>query len=93
MPWVSRKDLDRLYGIIDRLADHKVRTERVASGLPETTPLPKKPLPPMPADVVDYLLSHEEGPIRDRHSDELTNAAKRAGGWESVQHQIQRASR
>lgn len=93
MPWVSRRDLDRLYALVDKLADHKVRTERKELGMPEVPAVPRKPVPPMPPDVANWLDSHEDGPIRDRLKGELTAAAQKAGTWEPVQQRIQREGR
>lgn len=89
MPWISRRDLDRLYALIDKLTDHKVRSERVEAGLRESPPPARSLLPMMPDAVRQWVESHEGKPIQQRLRKEVTEAAKQSGSWDGVLAQIQ----
>jgi hypothetical protein len=89
MPWISRRDLDRLYALIDKLTDHKVRSERVEAELHETPTPAKQLLGPMPDLVRDWIDSHEGDKIRSRLRKEAFSAAKEVGSWDAVVNQLQ----
>lgn len=92
MPWIARRDLDRLYAIIERLTDHQNRIERVSAGLGETPPPPRKVIPPMPNEVLDWIRSHDGQAVQDRLHKEANAAARKAGGWDSVLYDIRKAT-
>lgn len=89
MPWVSRKDLDHLYTIIEKLTDHRARVERVEAGLTETPAPPRVLLPPMPPEVLEWIRSHDGKAIQERLRKEAFSAAKQAGSWDGVVNDIQ----
>lgn len=94
MPWISRRDLDRLYAIIEKLTDHQTRVERVSAGLSETPARERPMLPPMPDEVRSWIESHSDASggkaIRKRLKDEAYAAAREAQSWAPVVAMLQR---
>lgn len=90
MPWISRRDLDRLYAIIEKLTDHQTRVERVSAGLSETPARERPMLPPMPDEVRQWIGSHDGKAIQKRLRDEAFAAAREAQSWAPVVAMLQR---
>ena len=84
MPWISRRDLDRLYSLVEKALDHRSRVERAEAGLSEVPPPPRKSLGLMPPEVARWIATHDSKTVRDRLRKEALQRAKSDGSWEGV---------
>lgn len=78
---------DYLRERVNALQDDVARLSRASNGLPELKPTPRKPLPPMPAEVSEEIALWEGQHVQEN----LTMQAKRLAqshGWDEALHRL-----
>jgi hypothetical protein len=104
-PWVSRlafdavreerdrlaREREQLLDQVGRLADHRLRMDRVDRGLGEH-PRPPKPEPePMPEEVEALIQRWDNGTIRDQLRMDAEAMYRKVGSWDRVADHMREA--